>query len=301
VHASRWDGLPARKRNEICQRIAGSFEGMTFAGVELREHALDKGRTLRHAVGYFEYDGTTLVLIPGGKIALGIADPIRDTLVHALPPAAFARFESAGVIDNFVDDPVAAGALFTPYRVVTLAPFLIEETATRFEELSPSISEQVHRECTIQGNVHECVVDDEVAAILELACPRPWRLPTLDEWQHAYSANTRTFFPWGIAWPGTSACPIEREWSNAYGLDIELETEVTAFSSVLAGGDSSGWNLNGFDGGIARATAYVTHPSHVDHSRWELYAAAGVRCVIPLGKERRARCFRATPRSAVSR
>src|SRR5436190_14008891 len=304
----RWDQLPRTTQLETCQRVVEGVPGLEFR--ELRQFTHGGARAaIRHAVGVFRFADRDLALVPGGRITLGLAGSVRAALRRVMPPASFARFDDAGVIDNLADDPVAAGALFTPHRVVELPPFLLEQAATTFEDRDPAIDDAIHQHCTIREErpghtVHACVVDgDDIEAALAALCPPPWRLPTLDEWQHAYAAGGRAVFPWGDAWPGTPACPwwFGEPWTNVFGLTHAHATECTAHRSVLAGGDPDGWSLNGFDAGIVRASAYVMHATQVDYSRWESYAAAGVRRVIPLVRERRRHGFRRTPRTARSR
>src|SRR5688572_3554735 len=141
-----------------------------------------------------------VVAVPGGEIVLGLAGDVRSTLLRCMPTSTFERFERDGVIDHLQDDPIQAGAYFTPQRKVWIPSMVVEVEATPFVDLDRDD-------------------DDDVEAILERACGDEWRLPTPDEWEYLYSAGSRSLFPWGDAWPYTDACPVRpTNFVNAFGL-----------------------------------------------------------------------------------
>jgi hypothetical protein len=263
VDVERWDSHDDAIRRRTCEHIAGAIPELSFDALEWRSHPTVAGE-IRHAVARFTFEDRPLVLVPGGDVALGLVGSVRDVLLRVAPRRSFERFDAAGVIDNLARDPIAAGASFTPARVVAMAPFLVESETRPFIEYRRDD-------------------DDWVDDILANAGASPWRLPTPDEWEHLYAAATRTLFPWGDRWPGADGCPVDpRAWTNAYGLHFADRTECTSTPSLLGGGDPDGWNLNGFDGGIVHASAYVMHPTHVDNCTWEFHEQSGVRRVLPL-------------------
>ncbi len=60
------------------------------------------------------------------------------------------------------------------------------------------------------------------------------------------------------------------------------QTECSDEPYLLCGGDPDGWNLNGFDGAFVHASAYLSHPTHIEHFAWEAYEASGLRRAITL-------------------
>jgi hypothetical protein len=257
----RWDHLDGDARRRTCELIVDAVPGLVFTGQQWCSHPIAGGE-LRHAVARFRFADRELVLIPGGQVALGLAGDLREVLARVAPAPSFARFDAASVIAQLAHDPEQAGASFTPARTVRLAAFLCEIDTVPF--------------ATYPRTEH-----DWIEEILESAGRPPWQLPTPDEWEHLYSAGTRTVFPWGDVWPGTPGCSTDpADWVNAYGVHFSEKTECTDEPYLLCGGDPDGWNLNGFDGRIVHASAYLTLPTHIRYFPWEAYAASGVRRII---------------------
>ena len=140
-------------------------------------------------------------------------------------------------------------ATMTPFREVTLAPFLMEVTPRDMG------SEPVWESGRFLG---ECSVTVTVRQVRDWARADGFSLPTSDQWEHACRAGTRTFWWWGNALEPAFPLP-ER---NAFGLQIAWNTyrsEWCTGPDVYRGGDGGVSCCGGLDGrptALRLASAY---------------------------------------------
>jgi hypothetical protein len=118
-----------------------------------------------------------MMRIAGGPVTLGVEDALAAFL------SRFPRRELDAIDrDTGTTNRTQLAALYeqslSRRRTVTLAPFWIERLPKHRGRDFGSSFRSIVRALARDG----------------------YRLPTPDEWEHAYAAGTRTLFPWGSRW-----------------------------------------------------------------------------------------------------
>ncbi len=214
-----WDGLDAGACETVARDVArGLPPGWSFSGLRHRSH----GDQSRH-VAFFDYRGSEFTLLPGDLATLGYDrdrpprvddEDFRDYAeVMGLDPEA----AWSALLEHFDQN-------MTPLRTVRIAPFLAETHPRDFS-----------------GAQTDRGWDSDFALTLRQAFGvirrEGFRLPTVDEWEYACGAGSRTFWQWGHGPPTAAAGP------NAFGLRIaesSYECEWCVEPDTDRGGDGGG-------------------------------------------------------------
>lgn len=248
----KWDALESGERESIArtllERLPKGFEywGLernTLGGVE-HEIAFFEW-TKRKARGYF-------ALLPGGRATIGLDRKRLPgwSAAHRAQWADARKERDLPTLAAWLADRIA------PRRTIATRPILVENEAwIPFDLPDPG---EDHDDAS-QFVSHRSVVED-----LE---GQGFRLPSVEEWEVACAAGTRTLFRWG------DDCPVDRypggdddpllSPANAFGIYYPTHPylrEMTADPTRLVGGDGGEAIRGGLvplAAWIARATAYV--------------------------------------------
>ena len=143
--------------------------------------------------------GVTLALVPGGEVTLG-----WDGSELSLDADRRASWIAEAEVEE--DSFEAFLRMYLgPRRTVTLAPFLVETTASPTEEFVRD------KDADVETHVRSVIASDG------------FRLLTNDEWEAAARAGTSTVFAWGDEWPDGAPYFTDTTWTrhrepNALGL-----------------------------------------------------------------------------------
>lgn len=166
------------------------------------------------------------VLVPGGEVRLGWKGSLARAFRRWSPDAEEEAFEAWGsTLDGSIRPPTQVA--LRPFLCERQRPFLRGIHLLGPEDLAdPPVGREVLR--VIQANL----------------AARGWRLPSVDEWEHACAAGGSSLFRWGDLWP--TAPPEATTWDgylvpNGFGLCYGdpwggLGAELTATPGVLKGG-----------------------------------------------------------------
>ena len=259
----RWDQFSPVTCEEIAHNVVTYLpSGFQFLKVEI--YASGKQR---HYMALFEYDTSSersiFVMIPGGKATLGYnptdhsfvpAEPLikkwqedggdfygntcmnYDALYQSLIQKSF----PPTIVSNYDVLYAYLEHVMLPVREVTFQPFLLEIVAKEY----------------FRGPLLHSVITTELAK-------QGFRLCSIDEWEYACAAGSRTFFYWGNNIPENMTSLMLPSRPNAFGLLIAnnpYNWEFCADPRFMRGGDG-GYAACGGSGILAEflplACAYV--------------------------------------------
>ncbi|MBK7396220.1 MAG: SUMF1/EgtB/PvdO family nonheme iron enzyme [Myxococcales bacterium] len=273
-----WMAAPPSEQERVARKVARRLpSSFHYNGLVAHDYA-----GLQRVVARFTWGEHGFALLPGAHdLALGYA-PERLTIDEAAR-AVLAHEGETPVQQRLRTFREQLFAETSPRRRVTLAPFLVAETAETHGASSTA---------------------DAIGSLLSA---EGFRLPTEDEWEYACGAGRDTFFKWGDhlpceAWPpGNDPPPGEAEFAdaarpNAFGLVIAHDPYAWEYCDqpgVLRGGDG-GEAWCGGEGSLAiwrtLGTSYrcvqrpreIVNPFTKQRQVLGIECSAGVRRVLPL-------------------
>ncbi len=204
-----WDATSSGEKNQVARHVELAI-GARARFERLQKYALGGQE---HTIAMFESGAIQLALLPGYRGPLGY-----HTALHPLPIEVVEEWRAAtsgppkATFDEFLHKVV------TPWREVTLAPFLIATHAEPLERM-----ERLPNGALLGGPPI-----DRTAVLMHIAAAG-FRFPTSDEWEYAYSGGSMALFRWGDVWPSIEWTPVEQRptqmWQddlkpNAFGVHI---------------------------------------------------------------------------------
>jgi hypothetical protein len=220
-----WDQFDAMTAETVARSVERCLpEPWAFKSVALHESGGQKRQ-----VAFFDWDGSSFALIPGGEVTLGY-DPAKPSGVSA--ELVIEWEEQAREYEGWENITWSSylARVLSPLRTVSLGPFLIATQGKRKPE--SSTAESFRKRLSGPG----------------------LRLPTDDQWAYACSAGTRTLWYWGDA-------PSGRTPQNAFGLTIANNTYHQ--ESLDTPGE-----YRGGDGGVREHGGALTLERMVTLSSW---------------------------------
>lgn len=223
----RWDDVSAELK-EITVEAVEELLPTGFRSTGISTYELGDQR---HDIARFTGPDGVFALVPGGRVTLG-----WDRSAVALSSLQRAAWNQANDDPAFVRFEQLLDVYFTPSRVVTLDPFLVEMEAQEAYAYIDAEEEREPREASLQ-------------TFLESGVSRQGlRLLTSDEWEHACRAGSRRLFRWGDEWPrgiphGDSTDFTGHHSPNGFGLRIvsdPYQVECVSGGAVFRGGDGGG-------------------------------------------------------------
>jgi len=190
-------------------------DGVTFGRISTRGTAL------------FQWEGRTLVLVPGRTVQLGWnRGPLSLTAEQRK-----AWRDGLKALWDFDETPEALlDEDYSPSRTVEMPSLLVQQAP-----------DAVDAEALLYDDDGDDLDVDPFEA-LHARLGRSFRLPSPDEWEYLYRAGVSTLFPWGDAWPEGSSdgrtVPTVMRDPNAFGLSFDYDTyTMEVVAAELRGGD----------------------------------------------------------------
>lgn len=264
-----WDQLSRRECEDIAHQVAALLPS-SFRFVSVKTYTVEMQR---HRIARFEWKTpaqkrpSPFVLIPGDTRTLGY-DPTQ----RLLPDEELLREWQEGTQEYHGDMMTIDGELIRdilpinyeafyaelesallPLRTVSLQPFLLEVAAQEASEVMPRPFATYHRyksDLPKQGYLswldlrreHYRIPHRHVMVFIRRD---GFRLATVDEWEYACSAGSRSLFHWGDGvftgeYDSVTSAMGHKYKHNAFGLKVARDPydwEYCAEPSLMRGGD----------------------------------------------------------------
>lgn len=237
---SIWDVTPPTVKEACCLGVEDQVQGLSFLGLQVNH----LGR-FKHEIGLFDYQGSPMLLIPGGVASLGYDTRTSTFITDALREEWHARYVEH---DGWPSLDEELDRCMTPARMAVLEPFLIDARPRVPKVANPYYPD--HPE------------------VVGLLAGTPWRLPTRDEWEYTHRGGSPAFFPWGDElWPGYIAP------ANAFGFSFPSSSyhwEFVMTPGIMVGGDGGVAQCGGWGGLVqpmVRACGYFSDVTMMDTTR----------------------------------